>query len=109
MMATAQVSSVTCHLCGVSRDGVKVFEHRFGFIIDIPLGWTSTVSHHHEDVGLFIEYMCQDCNVLLRGKDYDDPMTTALLLERLEQLQSSIALRGLTTLRMLLQKFSKLR
>ena len=72
--AAVQVCSVTCCHCADSRSEVKVVEERSTFRVGIPheQGWTATVSHHHQDIGLFVQYTCQACNILLYGKDYDD-------------------------------------
>ena len=67
--SSAQTNSIFCERCG-RRAEVKIREARSTLAVDIPLGWTTTLVTH--EVGpalcLFIEYMCQQCNIEVHWK-----------------------------------------
>lgn len=59
---------IACANCLCSQQDVEVSQTANSIAVEVPIGWTYEVREHHEDLGIFVEFTCFDCNTLLHGK-----------------------------------------
>ena len=67
-----QATSIRCYRCPAATATVRVIERRNMLSVEIPLGWTVVLVPSSSEVGLLLEYTCQQCNIDLYGKDYEN-------------------------------------
>lgn len=59
---------IACAHCLCSEHDVEVSQTAHSVAVEVPIGWTCEVREHREDIGIFVEFMCFECNTLLHGK-----------------------------------------
>jgi hypothetical protein len=54
-------SQVTCHKCLLATAQIWITNRRAVLTAEIPEGWTVVLVPNSSEVGLLLEYTCQDC------------------------------------------------